>query len=1584
MSALEYVPEGTSLKCSNAVSCIPAEIKVTNNKNVKLYGEKMASVADMAPEVNIPCFGQCKNGFKACVPAPSKWENVSSLTTVSGSNYLLSDSFLMCGQGGKIEIDLQVTFTKGEDGTLLDNDTDSNQIIPSKTNSQTGENSSAKDSDNSTAKSDGRVPSLLQTAINKTDEKGFRYLVDSESREDIAKNEDHIRESNDRTFSDIGLQCLLENPTHLVPGIDFMRGCFPPPKVVDGLIAIPRDFIIARGQDIVASGTVDIYDLAVTIKDIGVLGFEKAGEAWDATPEVFETLSNASYEDYKEMGGAMLDNLKNLPDKVGSSIGDAVSGWFSSKKDDVKNAWGSTKDFIADPSALNGSKLSTNISKIIPEGLKRPVKTINDIIDPKKGKAASVDEELARKKKKEEEERKAEEEAKKKAQEGTTDQTRDATGQALGDPVDVVTGTVINDYIDFEIPGIIPIQWKRNWYSDSKYQGPLGYGCHHSYDIQLQQLSKNLLLTLPDGRAAFFKTLHKECTKTYNRSEKLSLTLLENNNYELFDHKKQLTYVLEYRSGVYRPVKLFNTDGVAVHFQYINSRLHRIVDTAGRIIKIDSDKSDRITRITLHHKSKEKLLVAYDYNEVGDMIAMTDALGQSTIAVYKNHLMISKTDRNGQTYYWEYDGFRTGAKCIHTWGDGGVLDYTIEYGSEYNRVTDSLGHQSLYYYEGNIATKIVDPLGGIITKVYNEDQNLVMLTDEEGYKTHYDYDNEGNMIEIKSSDNAVTNYAYDNKGRLQLLTRPEGGTYVRSYKNDRLDCVIHPDGMMTTFEYNDKGLISAVFDNQDNKTSLIYDEDHNLIKMMLPNGAISSWEYDEWGQCIAAINPEQHKQQFHYDILGRVTQVKLPDNNEVKLKYNGYEQVVEAIDKHRHIKFEYTPIGSLKTREENGKKLFFQYNKEDQLTGVINRKGESYRFTRDAKGNIVKEQGYDDITRHFNRDKAGKVFRIERPNDKHSIYEYDTGGRISRIEHYDGTWATYNYNKDGLLIEAVNPNSNIQLTRDAAGRIVSENQDGHTVRSEYGDLGVRTSIKSSLGADIQFEHSAVGEGTKTMAKIGESKPWEASYKYNSLGMETERVLSGGVTASWRYDTAGRPLQQEVNNRKGVQRNLSYNWDVNNKLQKITDNLTRGITSFTYDDFNNLASAQYEDGSYDYKLPDEVGNLYRTKAKNDRKYGKSGKLLKSGSNTYHYDGEGNLIEKHTSKGTWKYQWEAGGMLQSVIKPNKTTVSFEYDALGRRTTKIVKSFTVKRNNSLLEEGQGGVITRFIWDGNVPLHEWQYPLQNRPKSIVDDSGNLTKDTKEQIENLITWIFDQGTFKPAAKITKDDTYSIITDHLGTPVELYNSQGEKTWKVVYDIYGKVRNLVTGDIGDCPFRYQGQYEDVETGLYYNRFRYYNSEEGIYISQDPIRLKGNNPNIYAYTHDSNTWVDVFGLDEGTPEIRDSDLSGGPHAPDTSEEVTLSRAGRIQEGGKRKPQGKWESEEAIVKAAKKYDFEKGGIQVVDIDPGDGVVFHNGVGIYPENLEEPTYFKNPAGKAIIIPKDDGLHLFPIDQTHRQYGGN
>lgn len=235
-------------------------------------------------------------------------------------------------------------------------------------------------------------------------------------------------------------------------------------------------------------------------------------------------------------------------------------------------------------------------------------------------------------------------------------------------------------------------------------------------------------------------------------------------------------------------------------------------------------------------------------------------------------------------------------------------------------------------------------------------------------------------------------------------------------------------------------------------------------------------------------------------------------------------------------------------------------------------------------------------------------------------------------------------------------------------------------------------------------------------------------------------------------------------------------------------------------------------------------------------------MEADGNRYFYDEEGNLVKKTTKEGEWNYHWNMNGMLASVQRPDGKKVSFEYDALGRRTA---KTFDNK-------------ITRWVWDGNTPMHEWQYNVADRPKTVLDELGMLAKDREEPIENLITWVFDEGTFRPTAKIVEGKTYSIVNDYLGTPCEAYDEEGEKVWEAELDIYGKVRKS-KGDVTFVPFRYQGQYEDKETGLYYNRFRYYSPEEGMYVSQDPIRLNGGH-RLFSYVHDPNGWIDCFGLVE----------------------------------------------------------------------------------------------------------------------------
>ena len=157
---------------------------------------------------------------------------------------------------------------------------------------------------------------------------------------------------------------------------------------------------------------------------------------------------------------------------------------------------------------------------------------------------------------------------------------------------------------------------------------------------------------------------------------------------------------------------------------------------------------------------------------------------------------------------------------------------------------------------------------------------------------------------------------------------------------------------------------------------------------------------------------------------------------------------------------------------------------------------------------------------------------------------------------------------------------------------------------------------------------------------------------------------------------------------------------------------------------------------------------------------------------------------------------------------------------------------------------------------MHEWSYLTYERPKTVLNNN-KLEKDRKEPIKNLVTWVYEEGSYVPTAKITEKGVYSIISDYLGRPVQAFDSNDKLVWNAEYDIYGKIKMLV-GNKRSIPFRQLGQYEDSETELYYNRYRYYDFNTGGYISKDPIGLAGNNPNLYTYVKDSNFQIDTFGL------------------------------------------------------------------------------------------------------------------------------
>jgi RHS repeat-associated protein len=275
--------------------------------------------------------------------------------------------------------------------------------------------------------------------------------------------------------------------------------------------------------------------------------------------------------------------------------------------------------------------------------------------------------------------------------------------------------------------------------------------------------------------------------------------------------------------------------------------------------------------------------------------------------------------------------------------------------------------------------------------------------------------------------------------------------------------------------------------------------------------------------------------------------------------------------------------------------------------------------------------------------------------------------------------------------------------------------------------------------------------------------------------------------------------------------------------------------------------------------------------------------------YFYDGHGRLLVKKSGRHQTQYfEWDDSHQLQAVHtvredadKATKTVAStrFTYDPLGRRTSKTH------------HDGQQASTTRFAWDGLKLLSE------TRQTVLGATSQGETLGDKTSL-----YIYaDTGSYEPLARVdtlalktAKNDAhFSIASQTINTPAgeeislkspsksakifyfhndlnglpQELSQDGQFVWRASYKVWGNVVSEEwTGSYAKANakaqpetqnLRFQGQYYDVETGLHYNTFRFYDPDIGRFTSPDPIGLEGGD-NLYAYAPNPIAWVDPWGL------------------------------------------------------------------------------------------------------------------------------
>ena len=1021
--------------------------------------------------------------------------------------------------------------------------------------------------------------------------------------------------------------------------------------------------------------------------------------------------------------------------------------------------------------------------------------------------------------------------------------------QLTGHPVDVVSGEVLTQSVDFELPGPIPLAFERSYYSRDRADGPLGPGWHHPLNASVQEDDDGRIkVRLPDGRESPHEPLSIGQSQ-WDAIDRYTLSRSQHGYKLVFWDGQTLHFEPVKGARVsHALVKITDRCDNVIALRYRKGHLAEVTDSIGRDLRFMTS-GGRLTAIQLQRRDGEWMdLVRYGYDAERRLATAFDPNGEPFRYAYRGGVLVMETNRNGLSFHFEYDDYEPDGWCVRTWGDGGIYDRRITYDKHRHLtvVDDGRGGRTTYYgNSGGLVDREIDPTGRETRYEWDQACRKVAEIDGLGHRTEWGYDARGNTISARDALGNETRWQYADLNVPIERTDAAGNVWTRSYDaRGMLVEATSPLGDATLLQHDRRGNLASVEDPTGRRLALRYTETGELAEVADFEGHATRYTLDERGQVIGQIDALGGETAIMRDARGRPTALRRPDGSMLRIAYDPEGNVTERTDALGNVTgYRYGGFNKVVEQiDPAGGSVRYTYDTEEAIVGVTNQLGEEYRFELDLAGRVVKERGFDGRTLEFLHDRAGRCIETANGQRKRTKIERDALGRVvkqtvpqkPRMGDPIPKGEVYEYAYDALggLVRAANGACAISFTRDALGRVLEERADGRVIASRYDRAGNRVGRQTSLGHEASYGFDGNGglldvtfgpdprwkDFSPEALEVGGPvrAPWKATFARDAFGSEAERKLPGGVLSRWDRDRVGRPQTHRVS-REGEQVSaVGYRFRSYEQIAGLIDTQA-GPTWFEHDARSYLVAATRPDGSVQHRASDAVGNIYRSTDRSDRAYGKGGVLREANGVQFLHDDDGQLVAKVLPDGRrWDYSWDHAGQLQEVTRPDGQKVAFAYDALGRRVRKTFGERT----------------TSYVWDGDELVHE------------VNASAAPT-----------TWVFEPGTFAPLAKVDGDKRYAVVADHLGTPTALLDEAGKLAWKAQLDVYGVARAEAMET--SCPWRWPGQYEDDETGLYYNRFRYYDPETGRYVSQDPLRLDGS-VELYSYVPDPCVWVDPFGL------------------------------------------------------------------------------------------------------------------------------
>jgi len=907
-------------------------------------------------------------------------------------------------------------------------------------------------------------------------------------------------------------------------------------------------------------------------------------------------------------------------------------------------------------------------------------------------------------------------------------------------------------------------------------------------------------------------------------------------------------------------------------------RLTASYDPTGAAVRCQYDDWGRRTQITLPDGSMER----YRYPDPQEQPFICDRPAQiEDVRGGIRHLqynnagqVIGLTDASGNTTAWDYD----------RWGD--VIEETspLGYTTRYERDPAGrlsvalLPNEQIRRYQHNRQGQLarIEPDQSTPNSVLQIDHDLwgrIIKTSLGGLTLELDWDEAGRLTALTNENGARSQFVWDAMNRLVQETGV--------------------DGRVQRYQWDAAG-------------QLIQASDDNAAQLQARPGQVQAQQYrwDEAGRLIEWQLPatpacDEQSRRYEWDPAGRLktacvylmtrrqeqTEEQLQSRVEIERDPSG--RVTGEIQ--RLFKMPGAPASASAPTVEYEHRIAHQFDAEGGRQESELQSIGSVQWLLDDAGQ-VRHLVYDGQNLvDFERNAVHREIRRQ----WHTLHSPESAGNpapLTQTSHWDSLGQLQDIQLDALPLQTIPAAPTVvnQITRrqygyDALGQLIALQTSAQTLRYSYDTAGRLSGQTSSLTPQTapRWEVDPAGNRLPDPAATQQQQQNWAELVHRRWKDPGYNPFAGPARSkdpihkwpdnrigfyqgcAWRYDEQGNRVEQIRQDADGAYSRQRLSYDGSNQLVGLHaesidaqgDVTVLGESRYVYDALGRrlkkTVRAQGKDRVVYYGWDsDQLAHTERVQDDDTRDI----------VHTIYEPGSFTPLIRLSTTGQGDPQAKPHLMVQA-IKASVPADKRDEPSLGHALTMMQNIFTdmpermQKKLEESLQQALGLSAKMSAMPGNGKLQRTNDLIADMRRKMEDSMQKMHQKNPGaplQImpntgDNLLANMRDNLKQMKREEQGPVAIHYYVCDHVGTPLALLDQQGNIVWAARLDPWGNIEEEYNPHDIDQPIRLPGQYHDSETGLHYNRHRYYDPKIGAYINQDLI---GKNADLNKYHYPAN--------------------------------------------------------------------------------------------------------------------------------------